>query len=103
MIGPGTSVSSPSTVPATCRSVRDKYLPLTAFAYGDLEGKFKKLTACPHCVPAQRKSVIEERNAENMAIAKHYQNPILTGEHIPAGVSTPAQEETEGVVTIIIR
>ena len=88
---------------ANCRSVRDKYLPLTAFAYGDLDGKFKKLTACPHCVPAQRKSVIEERNAENLEVARHYQNPILTGESIPAGVSAPAQEETESVVTIIIR
>jgi len=89
---------------ANCRSVRDKYLPLTAFAYGDLDGKFKKLTPCPHCVPAQRKSVIEERNAENLEIAQHYQNPILTGEEIAPSVNNGAQEEaTEGVVTIVIR
>ena len=81
---------------ATCRSVREKFLPLTAFTYGELEtGKYAKLSACPHCAPVQRKSVIAEREKQNLEIAQHYQNPILTGERAPVGVSVEQQETQE--------
>ncbi|MDD2648696.1 MAG: L,D-transpeptidase [Eubacteriales bacterium] len=47
-----------------CRGVKDKYLPLTAFTYGELEtAPYKKLSECPYCIPVKRKSVIDEQNA----------------------------------------
>ena len=48
---------------ANCASVKAKFLPLTAFTYGELEdGAFAKLTACPYCVPTPRKAFLEEIN-----------------------------------------
>lgn len=50
---------------ANCSSVKARYLPLTAFAYGDLEtGSFAKLTPCPYCAPVQRKAEIDAQNRE---------------------------------------
>lgn len=50
---------------ANCSSVKARYLPLTAFAYGDLDtGDFAKLTPCPYCAPVQRKAEIDEQNRE---------------------------------------
>ena len=47
-----------------CRGVKDKFLPLTAFTYGELDtAPYSKLTICPYCCPVQRKSVIDEQNA----------------------------------------
>ena len=89
---------------ANCKSVRDQFLPLTAFSYAELDTAFRKLDACPHCAPAQRKSVIDERRAENEKIGLHYLNPAYTGEAVmpvqPVGSSA---EEEEMVVTITIR
>ncbi len=49
---------------ADCPSVKSKYLPLTAFTYGELdEEPYKKLTVCPYCQPSPRRSVLEEINA----------------------------------------
>ena len=48
---------------ANCKGVKDKYLPLTAFTYGELEtGAFAKLTACAYCFPPRRRADIEEIN-----------------------------------------
>lgn len=48
---------------ANCKGVKDKYLPLTAFTYGELEtGAFVKLTACAYCFPPRRRADIEEIN-----------------------------------------
>jgi len=53
-----------------CPGVKSKFLPLTAFTYGELEeGAFAKLTACPNCQPSPRKSVLEEINAEHQDFA----------------------------------
>ena len=47
----------------TCYGVRDKYLPLTAFTYCELEDKpFRQLTACSYCNPALRTGEIEAIN-----------------------------------------
>ena len=47
----------------TCYGVRDKYLPLTAFTYGELEDEpFRALTACAYCNPAMRAGEIEAVN-----------------------------------------
>ena len=50
---------------ARCTSVKERFLPLTGFAYGELdEGSYAKLTACPYCDPVRRKAEIDERNRE---------------------------------------
>ncbi len=46
-----------------CPGVKDRYLPLTAFTYGELEdGDFAKLTPCPKCTTLLRKPQIDELN-----------------------------------------
>ncbi len=46
-----------------CPGVKDRYLPLTAFTYGELEtGDFAKLTPCPKCTTLLRKPQIDEMN-----------------------------------------
>ena len=48
---------------ANCPGVKEKYWPLTAFTYGELEEKpYSKLTLCPYCQPTPRRSVLEEIN-----------------------------------------
>ena len=50
---------------ANCTSVKDRYLPLTGFPYGELdEGAYAALTPCPYCNPVQRRAEIDERNRE---------------------------------------
>jgi hypothetical protein len=47
-----------------CSDVKEKYLPLTAFTYGQLEeGDFANLQRCPACQPPLRKSELEAVNA----------------------------------------
>ncbi|MBQ9264309.1 MAG: L,D-transpeptidase family protein [Clostridia bacterium] len=49
-----------------CSSVKNRYLPLSAFTYGELDsGEFAKLTACPTCAHIQRKAEIDAVNKEN--------------------------------------
>ena len=86
---------------ATCRSVRDKFLPLTAFSYSELDsGAFARLEPCPYCIPARRKAVIDEINQERIDVGIQLKNPVYTGES-PADSS--AQQEDEVEVSIIIR
>lgn len=48
---------------ARCSSVKERFLPLTAFPYGELdEGDFAKLSPCPYCSPVSRKAEIDEQN-----------------------------------------
>lgn len=48
-----------------CYGVRDKYLPLTAFTYGELENPpYSSLNACQYCVPPRRLAEIEAINQE---------------------------------------
>ena len=48
---------------ADCASVKKKFLPLTAFTYGELEdAAFSKLKPCPYCMPSPRKEALEEIN-----------------------------------------
>ena len=47
-----------------CPSVKSRFLPLSAFTYGELDsGSFAKLTPCPKCTTLMRKSQIDEMNA----------------------------------------
>ena len=48
---------------ATCNGVKEQYLPLAAFSYGQLDsGDFAALTACDYCCPPLRKKEIAEIN-----------------------------------------
>ena len=50
-----------------CPSVKNRFLPLTGFTYGELDtGAFAKLSPCPSCVhDIQRKSEIDAINRAN--------------------------------------
>jgi hypothetical protein len=46
--------------------VKDKYEPMTAFTYGELEEKpYSKLNRCPACAPQLRRSEIDTVNQKN--------------------------------------
>jgi hypothetical protein len=50
----------------TCSLVKDKYEPMTAFTYGELDQKpYSKLGVCPGCAPMPRKEKIDELNAKS--------------------------------------
>lgn len=52
---------------ATCSSVKDQFLPLTAFTYGELDdASFKDLTPCPYCIPEKRASELEKINQDHL-------------------------------------
>ena len=45
--------------------VKDKYLPLASFTYGELDSDaYKALEPCPGCAPVKRKSVIDQINRD---------------------------------------
>ncbi len=47
-----------------CFGVKDKFLPMTGFTYGELDqAAYAHLTACPYCVPPRRTEDIEAINA----------------------------------------
>ena len=51
---------------AKCRSVKEKFWPLTAFSYGELDdAPYAKLTPCPACAPQLRHEAIDEVNEKN--------------------------------------
>ena len=55
----------------TCSEVKDKFEPMTAFTYGQLEDKpYKNLTRCPACAPQLRRSEIDTVNEKNNREAK---------------------------------
>jgi len=48
---------------AYCNGVKDKFLPLTAFTYGELDsGEYADLTRCGYCVPPLRVEELNELN-----------------------------------------
>ena len=48
---------------ANCSSIKKKFLPLTAFTFGELDdGKYSKLKMCPYCMPTPRRAFLEEIN-----------------------------------------
>ena len=50
----------------TCSLVKDKYEPMTAFRYGELDEKpYKKLSPCPGCAPMPRRDKIDELNKKS--------------------------------------
>ena len=52
---------------ANCNGVKEKYLPLTAFTYGELDSAaYADLTVCRYCYPPLRVSEIEKINQEHL-------------------------------------
>ena len=48
----------------TCYGVADRYEPMPAFTYGELEEEaYRKLKVCTYCNPPLRKAALEEKNA----------------------------------------
>ena len=80
----------------TCSAVRDKYLPLKGFTYGELDSApYDKLTPCHACLPVARKETIDADNVKRGAITQEHADELLatrTETALPA--ETP--EETEG-------
>ncbi|MDD3334610.1 MAG: L,D-transpeptidase [Eubacteriales bacterium] len=100
---------------ATCNSVREKYLPLAAFTYGELDsGDFAKLEPCPSCTPVKRKAFIDEQNASRGAVTPNKtEEPDATASPQPENTADPETTDepqaTDGAdaasdgVTIVIR
>ena len=85
---------------ATYRSVREKFLPLTGFTYGELdEGKYAKLSPCPYCSPARRRDVIDEINQERIDIARLISNADAADGEVFAQEDS-AEDEVEVTITI---
>jgi len=80
---------------ANCSSVADRYLPLTAFKYSQLEeGHFAGLSACTVCDAVSRKSEIDEQNRK-MGLDPETIASLQKDE--PAGSSVPSRTADEGV------
>ena len=80
---------------ANCSSVADRYLPLTAFKYSQLEeGHFAGLSACTVCDAVSRKSEIDEQNRE-MGLDPETIASLQKDE--PAESSVPSRTADEGV------
>lgn len=72
-----------------CSAVKDRYLPLTEFTYGELEtGFYATLTPCPYCTTVRRKSEIDLENLNRGAITQEEydrrQNKIVEANQPPS-------------------
>lgn len=92
---------------ARCSVVREKYLPLTGFTYGQLDtAPYDRLTPCASCSPAKRKSEIDKMNQERgvLSMDEAMQDAQMESENTNNATSTdlpdPQQdieaEETNG-------
>lgn len=83
---------------AYCGGVKDKYLPLTAFTYGELDtDDFKKLEPCPHCVPAKRKAIIDEMNEARGLVVEREPAVDVSDESAADGAEDEPAEPDETV------
>ena len=84
----------------SCSNVKQRFLPLTAFSYGELDtGSFAKLTACPHCKPVKRKAEIDEENRA-MGLDPDALREVAVTTAAPASTLIPATDapsETEAI------
>ncbi len=88
---------------ATCNSVKERYLPLTAFTYGELDtGVFAELEACSACQPPLRKAQIDQENAARGGnVPEATETPQPTEEMAPENTALPADEDEETEITLI--
>jgi hypothetical protein len=80
---------------ANCASVRDKYLPLSAFTYGELDtGIFASLEPCPSCSPAKRKSVIDKQNLDRGVITQAEYDARIAQHKADSEAIMPSESDT---------
>ena len=81
---------------ANCSSVKDRFLPLTGFTYGELDtGSFAELTPCPYCNPVQRKAEIDEENrAMGLTVTPQTATVTVSGEDEEAE-AVPVMADTD--------
>ena len=73
---------------ANCSSVKERWLPLTAFAYGDLDtSSFKALTPCPYCSPPLR---VDEIDQANLALGIPQERVTALRQAYEAGETSPS-------------
>ena len=92
---------------ANCNSVKSRYLPLTGFAYAELEsGDFADLKRCTACAPVLRKTEIDELNRmRGLEPLTEHSVTAPTGEEgaPPSSLDTSlVHESDEGDVIIVI-
>ena len=76
-----------------CKSVKNRYLPLTAFTYGELDDEpYASLTPCPYCCEVLRKDEIDLDNLERGAITQEEYD----ARQAARGHETAAEEPAEG-------
>jgi hypothetical protein len=90
-----------------CRSVKDRYLPLTGFLYSELEtGIYAKLERCKTCMPVLRKSEIDAMNLARGVepITEDSVTAPTGGEDAPPSSldTSLVHESEEGEVIIVI-
>ncbi len=80
-----------------CSSVKSKYLPLTAFTYGELDNEpYADLTACPYCTNVKRKDEIDLDNLSRGAITQEEYDARQAARKNTEPAATPAaQSETD--------
>ncbi|HPF87179.1 MAG TPA: L,D-transpeptidase [Candidatus Limiplasma sp.] len=73
-----------------CSSVKDRYLPLTEFTYGELDDEpYASLTPCPYCCTVMRKDEIDLDNLERGAITQEEYDERQAARH-----AAETQDET---------
>jgi hypothetical protein len=80
-----------------CSSVKSKYLPLTAFTYGELDNEpYADLTPCPYCTNVKRKDEIDLDNLSRGAITQEEYDARQAARKNTEPAATPAaQSETD--------
>lgn len=81
-----------------CNAVKDRYLPLTAFTYGELDDEtYASLTPCPYCTNILRKDVIDLDNLQRGAITQQEYDALQAERHGTAPVEeTTAPDSSSG-------
>jgi hypothetical protein len=78
-----------------CRSVKDRYLPLTEFTYGELDDEpYAELTPCPYCCEVMRKDEIDLDNLEREAITQEEYDQRQAERHQPEIVEPEPESNT---------
>lgn len=72
-----------------CKGVKEKYLPLAGFTYGELDSsKYAQLEPCPNCSPVRRKSYIDKLNLDRGLVSRE----DLAAQATPVPTDAPADE-----------
>ncbi|MBO5500456.1 MAG: hypothetical protein J6A48_00355, partial [Clostridia bacterium] len=93
---------------ANCRSVKERYLPLTGFLYSELDSEeFADLERCKTCMPVLRKSEIDAMNlARGVEPLEEIHDDVVqpTGEEgaPPSSLDTSLVHESDDDEVIIV-